>query len=462
MTSGKSELLLLIGIALAALAAGAASGDTGIAAAVAFGLYAARQVWIVRRLALVLRRKQRLEPPFPGGRWGEIFQAVRSLQLRSRKRKRRLTRFVARFRDAAAALPDAVVILGRGNHIEWCNPAAGTLLGLAEREFVGVPITVYIRDRVFVDYLAAGDYVRPLRLPAPGERSVMLSILITPFGRRRQKILVCRDITRAYHLDQTRKDFVANVSHELRTPLTVLSGNLELLDEQGVAATESRDVIASMRANVDRMRDLVGDLLTLSRLEMERLEQRDEAVDVPALLESIQRDARTLAAGSRHVLRLDAEPGLCLRGSGSALRSAFANLVNNAVRHTPPRTRIEVRWSGTGTGARLDVRDNGPGIAARHLPRLTERFYRIDSSRSTDTGGTGLGLAIVKHVLEQHDATLAVESREGEGTTFVCRFPQTRIAMPADGPSAAMEVRDLHGAQPGARPERSDTLKSRS
>lgn len=427
------EWLLLAGIAVLALAAGIASGDYVLALAVALGLFAVRQVWIARRLARALRGKQRLEPPFPGGPWREIFTAVRSLQLRSRKRKRRLSRFVSRFQEAAAVLADGVVILGRENRIEWRNPAAAALLGLESRDCLGAPVAARVRDPVFVEYMAAGEFTRALEIRAPGNLAVMLSILVTPYGRRRQHVLVARDITRAYHLDQTRRDFIANVSHELRTPLTVLSGNLEMLGEDGVDERAVHTALGSMRENAERMRLLVRDLLTLSRLEMDRPEQGELPVDVTVLLESIVRDARVLASGSGHVVSLEAEPDLWIRGRESDLHSAFANLVNNAVRHTPPRTAVAVRWHGDDGGARLAVEDNGPGIPARHLSRLTERFYRVDASRSADTGGTGLGLAIVKHALDGHDATLNVESREGAGTVFECRFPVARLVDPDPG-----------------------------
>ncbi len=418
---------MLAAIGVLSLVAGIALGSALVAVTVALVLYLARQLWIVRQLSRALGSGTRLEPPFPGGQWREIFDAVRRLQVRSRKRKRRLNRFVARFQDAAAALPDAVVIVGRGNRIEWLNPAASRLLGLDVRGSVGLPIGDCVREPVFVEYLVNGDFSRPLEIPAPANSRMMLSILVTPFGRRRQRVLVARDITRAYHLDQARTDFVANVSHELRTPLTVLSGNLELLDERQREHAGASGAVESMRSNVARMQALVTDLLTLSRLEMGRAEQTESIVDVPALIQSIVRDAQVLTSRTHHVIRLDVAPDLCVRGVESVLRGAFTNLVSNAIRHTPPRTLVNVSWRRDGEGARLAVTDTGPGIAARHIPRLTERFYRVDASRSLDSGGTGLGLAIVKHALERHDATLNVESREGAGCTFECHFPSGRI-----------------------------------
>lgn len=433
--------MLLAGIAVSAALVGLTSGDAPLAAATALGLYAARQAWIARQLARMLRDRQRLEPPYPGGVWREVFSSVRDLQLRSRKRKRRLSRFVSRFQEAATALPDAVVILGRDNRVEWRNPAAGALLGLAGRDCVGSPIENCIRDPALAGYLAREDHSRALVMPAPGNRSVVLSILMTPFGRRRQHILIARDITRSYHMDTAQKDFVANVSHEIRTPLTILSGSLEMFAETGIEDPASQAAIESMRRSVERMRHLVTDLLTLSRLEMSTTQGGEEPVDVPEVLHSIVADARLLASASRHTVHLDCDPELWLRGRATELRSAFSNLVYNAVRHTPPRSRIEVRWQQHEECAHLRVTDNGPGIAPRHISRLTERFYRVDGSRSAHTGGTGLGLSIVKHVLERHGATLGVTSREGAGTTFECRFPVIRTCL-----------RGQQDAQPHAQP----------
>jgi len=427
----KTETGLLAACALAALVSGLATASVAVALAVGLGLYCALQLRALRRLAAALRGRERLDPPFPAGSWHDVYAAVRTLQIRGRKRKRRLKRFVTRFQEAASALPDGVVLLGRDYRVQWRNPAAARLLSLDARACIGVPITAQVDDPLFAAYLREGVFARPLEMPAPGDRRVMLSVLITPFGRRHQHVLVARDITRAYYLDRTRADFVANVSHELRTPLTVLSGNLEILAERGgggAPAPVPERVVESMRGNVERMRVLVDDLLTLSRLEMGGAERPEGPVNMPALLEGVLRDAQVLCAASGHAVSLDARADLWLRGNAEDLRGAVVNLVSNAIRHTPGRTRVTLRWQGDGGSARLEVADDGPGIAARHLPRLTERFYRVDPARAASSGGTGLGLAIVKHALEQHEATLEIESREGAGTTVRCRFPATRVA----------------------------------
>ena len=447
MRSPRSQTPALAAIGLFALIAGLLSSDAVIGVAVAFGLYAARQHWLAARLARVLRDKAPDEPRFAGAIWHDLFASVRRLQARSRNRKQRMNRFVSRFREAAAALPDAVVILDRANRVEWRNPAADALLGLSRADGIGTSIAAHVRDPVFDEYLAGGDFSRPLRIPAPRDRAVVLSLFITRFGRRRQQLLVARDITRAFHLDEARRDFVANVSHELRTPLTVLSGNLEILAETESDAEQSRAALQDMRGNVDRMRQLVDELLELSRLEMNADAQPDERVDVPALLDAIVRDARVLAGRSGHRLELEAQPGLRLHGSASALRSAFSNLVHNGIRHTPPRTRITLRWYADEAGAHLVVSDNGPGIAPRHIPRLAERFYRVDPSRSTRSGGTGLGLSIVKHALERHGAALSVSSKVGEGSSFGCHFPPSRLEAESPGtiapPDDATPIEDL-------------------
>ncbi|MGI9284582.1 MAG: ATP-binding protein, partial [Pseudomonadales bacterium] len=235
------------------------------------------------------------------------------------------------------------------------------------------------------------------------------------------------DITRQYHLGEAKRDFVANVSHELRTPLTVISGLLEQsVIAEGDANTRKR-MTEMMQQQATRMRDLINDLLTLSRLEAKDPSLRDEHVAVPALLEEIVAEAHSLAAGSGHVLQLHIQSSDGLRGNAIELRAAFSNLVTNAIKHTPSRSEVHIRWTVDATGAHLSVRDTGGGIPARHIPRLTERLYRVDASRSRDTGGTGLGLAIVKHALDQHGANLEINSTEGRGSTFTCHFPLVSI-----------------------------------
>jgi two-component system phosphate regulon sensor histidine kinase PhoR len=431
MMRGSSELALIAGVALVGLAAGAVSGDLVVGLAVACALYAGRQTYLAWRLARALRRREPLEPPYPAGSWHGVFARVHALERRSRKRKRRLSRYVSRLQEVAAALPDAVVILGRGGRVEWCNPASESLLGLDFRGSIGARILDVVHDPIFARHLESEDHSRPLEMPAPGNGAIILSLLVTPFGSRRQRIVVGRDITRTYHLDQTRESFVANVSHELRTPLTVLSGHLEIMEESAQGTPVRPGQLGAMRASVERMRVLTDDLLTLSRLEMKAPTFEPEPVDVPKLLDAIFGDAAVLAAETGHALTLSLESDAWLHGNASELRSAFTNLLHNAIVHTPPRTAVTLRWYVDGQGPHLAVCDHGTGIPARHVPRLTERFFRVGGRRSGS--GTGLGLAIVKHVLDRHGATLAVDSRVGRGSTFECGFP---AALASPGPVA--------------------------
>ncbi len=266
-----------------------------------------------------------------------------------------------------------------------------------------------------------------MQFPSPTDDAVMLSVRIVPYGEN-QRLVLARDISRLHRLEQMRRDFVANASHELRTPLTVLGGYLETLaDSDDAALRQWQPAIEQMRHQANRMRRLVDDLLLLSRLETDEAPAEPEAVAVPAMLASIREDAELLAGERAHAIELEAEPGLQLRGDYHELRSAFANLVLNAVQHTPAEGRIAIRWYADAGGAHLAVSDTGPGIPPQHLPRLTERFYRVDVGRSRAAGGTGLGLAIVKHVLHRHGGALAIDSRLGRGSTFQCDFPSELI-----------------------------------
>ena len=393
----------------------------GLAAGLA--AYLAWHLFRLARLSRKLSGENALATPRFSGLWQPVFEDIDKLQSRSRKRKQRLARFMRRFREAATAFPDAAVILGRRGQVQWSNPAASRLIGLAWPGAAGKILTQLVKDPILAEYLAAGDYSRAVVLASPVSKGRLLSVQVTPFRKKHQRLLIARDITATYNLDRVRRDFVANVSHELRTPLTVITGFLESLAEQGEPDHERPRAMALMREQAVRMEELIGDLLTLSRLELQDEVSESKPVAVSDLLESVVCDARRVSGARAHSIELDTDPDLQVRGRDAELRSAISNLVLNAVRHTPDRTRIQVEWSPHEGGALLRVRDNGPGIPARHIPRLTERFYRVDESRSRDTGGTGLGLAIVKHVLDRHDGQLSIESAVGKGSSFMCVFP---------------------------------------
>ncbi|HTT36649.1 MAG TPA: phosphate regulon sensor histidine kinase PhoR [Burkholderiales bacterium] len=369
--------------------------------------------------------------PEGSGVWEDIYAALARLLKRRTQIESRLSAALERFQEAGAALPEGLIILDEADCIEWCNPKAEAYFGLSSERDRNQQITYLVRHPPFVEYLETRNYREPLVLRLMrSEGELTLSIQLVPYGDS-QKLLLSRDITRWERMETTRRDFVANVSHELRTPLTVLGGFLETLSE----ATEHdpamlRRSLQLMSEQTYRMQRLVEDLLTLSRLESAHNPLREEPVDVPELLRSLHRDAQALSEG-RHRLSLRLENTGGIRGSAEELRSAFLNLISNAVRYTPENGEIEVSWVKRDGEPMLSVRDTGIGIEPHHIPRLTERFYRVDRSRSRGTGGTGLGLAIVKHVLSRHQAHLEIESEPGKGSTFRAVFPASRSAVRA-------------------------------
>jgi two-component system phosphate regulon sensor histidine kinase PhoR len=377
------------------------------------------------RLARLIRRQHRLAPPFPMGLWGDVYRAVGRYQQRSRKGRKRQIRFQRRFREAANSVPDALVVLNKSKRIEWANPAAAALMGVLWPAHEGQPLTAVFEQEGLADYLDAGDYTRPLEVTPEHNQSLMLSVRVAPFGeRKRQRLVVGRDITKIFHLNMIRRDFVANASHELRTPLTVIAGFVENLAGSGLTPQQHRRPLALMERQTTRMRTIIEDLLTLSRLEMNDRSASVTPVDVPHEIELILADARALSGGD-HDFELDLDGDLLVLGHPPDLRSAMSNLVFNAVKHTPPGSHVHILWRDTPGGPMLRVSDDGPGIAPEHIPRITERFYRVDKARSRESGGTGLGLAIVKHVMNRHGAELSIASEPNRGTSFTCRYPPT-------------------------------------
>ena len=384
--------------------------------------YLIRNLFYLLRLSIQIHRRHRLIPPFPHGLWGEIHRAIAQYQQRSRKRRKRQLRFTRRFREAANSVPDALVILDKRKRIEWANPAAASLMNVKWPEDNSTFLTTILHHPNLNELIDECD-MRPIDFVPEHNQAIMLSLRITPFGeRKRQRLVVGRDITKIYHLNMIRRDFVANASHELRTPLTVIAGFLENLSGSPATPQSHRRPLQLMQSQTARMCSIIEDLLTLSRLEI--LETSDEigTVDVPEEVQLLLREARILS-GSAHDIVANIEPDLLLLGNAAELRSAFSNLIHNAVKHTQPGTRVEVTWRKDDDGPIFSVQDNGIGIPLEHIPRLTERFYRVDTARSRASGGTGLGLAIVKHVLNRHGARLRIASEPGKGSTFSCHFP---------------------------------------
>jgi two-component system phosphate regulon sensor histidine kinase PhoR len=382
-----------------------------------------------------LRRPARDTLPAGRGVWEEAFAALhRHLKDRDEERDR-LRQALTRFRDAGRALPDGVLILDREYRIEWANPTAARHFAIDLRRDLGQPVANFVRHPDFIAWLSAGDFREPLTLRGARGDAVLLVRLIE-FGDE-QKLLNSRDITAQERLETMRRDFVANVSHELKTPITVLSGFVETLGDPKIemSAAQRKRYLGLMAEQARRMQQLIEDLLTLSALESSPAPGDEQPIALRPLIEQLADEARALSAG-RHTVTARVEADGRLVGSRRELHSAFSNLVSNAVRYTPDGGRVTLYWRADGDRGVFGVEDTGIGVETRHIPRLTERFYRVDHGRSRDTGGTGLGLAIVKHVLTRHQASLEVESRLGQGSTFRAVFPAERLA-PDDPAQAA-------------------------
>jgi len=419
------RLLLLVGVCLLL---GLITGEYAWTLLLGLAGYLGWHLQQLLRLHKWLRTRQGDEAPPDGyGLWGEVFDSIYHLQRRDQKVRGRLQAVIDRVQESTAALKDAVIMLDRDGNLEWWNIAAEKLLGLKTPQDSGQQITNLVRDPRFIEYFENHNYNEPLELPSPISDRLRLQFHITQYGNREHLMLV-RDITRLYQLEQMRKDFVANVSHELRTPLTVIAGYLEtLLDNVEDVNPRWLRALQQMQQQGGRMQNLLNDLLLLAKLEATDYPSDNQPVAVDLLLLSIKNDAQALSGERHHRISLEADPHLKLKGSETELRSAFSNLVFNAVKYTPDEGEIHVRWWGDEQGAHLSVQDSGLGIEAKHLPRLTERFYRVDSSRASNTGGTGLGLAIVKHVLLRHRARLDIVSKLGKGSTFTCHFPALQV-----------------------------------
>ena len=430
------EVWIIAGIAAASLVIGLITGRPFIVAAIGYGLYIVSTLRHLNRLHQWLLHRAQREVPEAEGLWGDVFNEIRKLVKQTERREDRLTDMLARFQSAAAAMPDAVLILSQESEIEWANPSASRLLGISYPRDSGMRLLNLLRDPDFAHYLRHGEYAEPLEVTSPENSEVHVSLQITPFGSR-QKLVIGRDVTRLTRLEQMRRTFVANVSHELRTPLTVLAGYVETLrDMKALGPGDLKRHLATMSEQATRMQRLVDDLLTLSKLETAPPHRHDDAVDVAALLAGLKEQAELLSGENRHALTLESDGSLKLLGNREELTSAFSNLINNAVRYTPAGGAIRLAWRAAGDGAEFAVTDTGEGIAPEHIPRLTERFYRVDTARSRASGGTGLGLSIVKHVLLRHDAQLLIESELGKGSTFTCVFPPDRIVR-ATAPAAS-------------------------
>jgi two-component system phosphate regulon sensor histidine kinase PhoR len=423
-----AQFYIVLALAAACLVAWVAGGLQA-ALVVAVTVLALALLHHLRHVALLVRWLREPDPdkvPPGRGMWDGIFGEIYRMLRRQRQSESQLTASLEDFQQAGAAMPDGLVILNASDRIEWCNPMAEQHFGLDRARDLGQSITYMVRQPQFIEYLQKENYSEPLILRQSRGADYVLSVQLVPYGNR-QTLVISRDVTDLERVETMRRDFIANVSHELRTPLTVLCGFLETIADSGGADGELlRRSLPLMTEQSRRMQRLVEDLLTLSRLESSHNPPREEKIDVPQLARTLYHDALALSAG-RHRVLLDVATGDWLLGAEEELRSAFGNLITNAVRYTPERGEVEIAWRREGSELVFSVRDSGIGIAAQHIPRLTERFYRVDRSRSRETGGTGLGLAIVKHVMNRHQGRLEIASEPGRGSTFSAVFPGERV-----------------------------------
>ncbi|MCC6171969.1 MAG: phosphate regulon sensor histidine kinase PhoR, partial [Gammaproteobacteria bacterium] len=392
-------------------------------------VYLGVQLYRLYRLDHWLRNRSRLDPPDPGGLWGDVVVQVVRLHRRKKFHKGRVLQLFRELRRSTASMPDGVVLLNEQSEILWFNRKAGELLGLRRRTDFGIRIENLIRQPQFSRYLESGLHANPLVVRRKVGEDSWLSFQAVPYGTG-QMLLLVRDVSRQARLETMRKDFVANASHELRSPLTVIAGYLETLAADPELPAELQGPLQEMRRQSARMTTIVEDLLELSRLESSDEPVAGEPLDVAALIATLRRDVLARPEHPAEV-RVAVDSDSRLVGDAGLLHSAFANLVDNAAKYTPPQGSITLRWWTDANGGHFAVTDTGSGIPAEHLPRLTERFYRVDPGRSRATGGSGLGLAIVKHVLQRHGGELEVQSVPGQGSTFTCHFPAQRLAAPS-------------------------------
>lgn len=424
----RQALTFLISISLLALFLWAVAG--ALPAAIMFAaLLLMRWIFHVRNLVALgywLEDPESRTVPEGEGPWEHIFARLNKMVRQHRKERAKRAAALNDMELATSALPEGVVSLDKTDHIEWCNPLAERHLGLDSSRDIGQQITYLVRQPEFVEYLAEKKFSEPLLLRGPRADDLVLSCRLVAYSGNK-KLLVTRDVTHFEQIETMRRDFVANVSHELRTPLTVVNGFVETLqDMPNLENDMARRALPMMGEQTLRMTHLVGDLLTLSKLEDRLNVLKEEEVDVPAMLSGCYEIGVALSNG-QHRLKLELLSDSKLLGCVEELRSAFGNLVNNAIRYTPKDGEITMRWQVQEDGQPVfSVKDSGIGIAPQHIPRLTERFYRVDSSRSRATGGTGLGLAIVKHISNRHQAHLEISSEEGKGSTFSIVFPAKR------------------------------------
>lgn len=434
MRTWRSELKRLLLILVIAAGVGLVIGELLLTVLLSLLFYIAINMYQLRRLIRWLTKaptEDQSEPPEAFGIWGEIFDGIYRLQNQERKASAYLENIINKAQESSAALEIGVIIINKKGNLDWWNLACEKLLGLQYPKDKNQSITNLIRDPRFADYYHQEEYSNTLKITAPGDNSRMLEFQIGLFGEH-ERLLIVRDITQLHRLETMRKDFVGNVSHELGTPITVIKGYLEaLVDNMQDLNPKWQNPIRQMHGQAIRMENIVKDLLTLSSLETETPVREQDKINLLKLVSEIQNYTQQMFADKSHKFVIDCAADLNFRGKRSEIYSALSNLIINAAKYTPAQGTITVNARKTKKSLEITVADTGVGIEQKHLPRLTERFYRVDSSRSTETGGTGLGLAIVKHILSRHQGDLLIESEYGKGSRFTCRLPRSRVIKPA-------------------------------
>jgi two-component system, OmpR family, phosphate regulon sensor histidine kinase PhoR len=427
-------------LGLAALVAGAVAGAVWGLGIAACGLAVMVALHVQNLRALKRWVQSPVETPIPSGRgvWETVFAALHRFSRELSRERRSLAEALQRFRNAGEAMPDAVVMLDAGHHIEWCNAAGQTYFGLDGERDKGALVFNLIRQPEFAAYLAADRSGQALLLKSDRGGGLLISVQLIPYGDQ-EKLLIGQDVTEFERVATVRRDFVANVSHEIKTPLTVISGFIETIQTTGPAPQQLERYLSLMAEQAHNMQRLVEDLLVLSALENESNSVAGEPVAIAPLMNALLRDAQSLSGG-RHDIQLEVQAPGAILGSEIELRSAFGNLISNAIRYTAQGGKVGIRWQMIDGAGLFSVEDSGIGIPAEHIPRLTERFYRVDRSRSRATGGTGLGLAIVRHVLLRHDATLNIDSEPGRGSRFTLKFPATRMVAVVPPPEHQLQL----------------------
>jgi two-component system phosphate regulon sensor histidine kinase PhoR len=426
----QNEIKRLLTILLAVGVVGGLLGQLAPALLLALVIYCAYNLFQLRRMYRWLAQdpsSNKSAPPESIGLWGDIFDGIYRLQKQERKASAYLESIINKAQESSAALEMAVIVIDKQNNLDWWNRASEGMLGLKYPQDRNLAVTNLIRNPRFAEYFSTENYDDPLKINAPGDNSKVLEFQIALFGEH-ERLMIVRDVTQFHRLESMRKDFVGNVSHELGTPITVIKGYLEaIMDNIDSLDERWRKPMRQMHQQSNRMESIVRDLLLLSSLETRTLSKQQDKIPLAALLAEIKNDTQSIFDARSHEFIIDCSDEIVLRGARSELYSAISNLAVNAAKYTPENGVVVIKTHQSEDTINIEIIDNGIGIEAEHIPRLTERFYRVDSSRSSETGGTGLGLAIVKHILARHDGELKITSEFVQGSTFSCKLPIARL-----------------------------------